>query len=106
MDNDKTMQKRNGVLVKVILCGGPLAPESMNGYSGCNGTGWYRSPEATGGGGGLSHAPVPQKCFRCEGWGYQSEDRYYRNIAYDKLAEKRLGEAVYREASGGQFYLR
>tara|TARA_Y100000310_G_scaffold23200_1_gene22181 strand:- start:3205 stop:3522 length:318 start_codon:yes stop_codon:yes gene_type:complete len=103
MTNDKTTQKRNGVLVTVILCGGPLAPVSVNGYSGCNGTGWYRSPEATGGGGGFAHAPVPQKCFRCEGMGYQSKDQYYRNKAYDKRAEYRLGQAVYREATGGTF---
>ena len=107
MTNDKTTQKRNGVLVPVILCGGTLAPVSVNGYAGCNGTGWYRSPDnAALGAMNLRAGDVgtrPQKCFRCEGMGYQSKDQYYRNKAYDKRAEYRLGQAVYREATGGTF---
>tara|TARA_Y100000034_G_scaffold46961_1_gene57822 strand:- start:2122 stop:2439 length:318 start_codon:yes stop_codon:yes gene_type:complete len=100
-----TTQKRNGVLVKVILCGGDLALMSVNGYSGCNGTGRYtqgsydtgfRLPKD-----GFESKPPSQVCFRCEGYGYQSKEQYYRNKAYDRRAEERLAKDIIREAKGG-----
>jgi|TARA_R110000751_G_scaffold65451_4_gene133907 hypothetical protein len=90
-------QKRKEVTLKVILCGGLNAPVSINGYSGCNGTGWYRSPaNAHLGSIHLKAGDVgtfPQRCFRCEGWGYQTKDQYYRNKAYDKREEDRLARS-------------
>jgi hypothetical protein len=61
-------QKRYGSVLKVIMCGGPLAPISPAGYSGCQGTGNYDKG---------------RKCFRCAGWGYQTKKQYDKNLAYD-----------------------
>ena len=100
-----TTQKRNGVLVKVILCGGDLAPMSVNGYSGCNGTGRYTQGNYQDTGfklpkDGFESKPPSQLCFRCEGYGYQSKDQYYRNKAYDRRAEELLAKEIAKESGG------
>ena len=92
-------QKRNGTSIDVILCGGPLAPVSLNGYAGCNGTGWFRSPSQSN----VTNAPGepslhPRRCYRCESWGYQSKSQFFRNIAYDRRAEARLAREMANES--------
>ena len=66
-------QKRYGSELPVIMCGGPLAPVSPAGYSGCQATGKYNQKG--------------KRCFRCAGWGYQTKKQYDKNLAYD--AERR-----------------
>ena len=65
---NQLIQNRYGVELVVIKCGGMNAPVSSTGYSGCQGTGNYDKG---------------RKCYRCAGWGYQSQEQYYKNKAYD-----------------------
>jgi len=57
-----------------ILCGGKWAEPNAEGYSGCDGTGSYRKG---------------QKCFRCNGLGWQTEVRWRTNHSYDTLVEEK-----------------